>query len=83
MPIPDSIQNAPQLMLGLELYFSAFMDLNSSRQMGMGIGPIPWVVVWDYCERLEIEGEQREDMLYHIDKLDLVYIEHKGRKNNG
>ena len=83
LPIPETIQNAPELRIGLQLYLSAFMDLSSSRAVGMGIGAIPWVAVHDYCERLEIVGEQREDMMYHIDQLDGVYIKHRSEKTSG
>ena len=31
--IPDKIANAPQLELGLDLYLSAFFDLESDRQV--------------------------------------------------
>jgi len=80
LPLPSRIQNAPSLELGLELYYGAFLDLNSCRPIGMDEGPIPWIAIFDYCDRLGIEGEQREDMFHHVRVLDLAYFEFKSSK---
>lgn len=74
MPIPDAIQNAPELQMGLELFMQAFIDLDGSRVSGMQEGRIPWLTIWDYCDRLEILGELREDMLYLVQELDIFYL---------
>lgn len=39
----------------------------------MGLGPIPWTAVNEYCNTYGIHGEQREDMFYHVEHLDDVY----------
>lgn len=73
--LPERIQNAPQLQTGLALFYMAFMDLTTERQVGEAIGAIPWTAVDRYCEANELYGEQREDMFYHIGRLDRAYIE--------
>lgn len=81
MPLPERIANAPELYLGLELYYAAFMDLTTCRGQGYGTeGPISWLVIAEYADRNEIEGEQREDLFYHIQHLDAAYLEFKGKK---
>lgn len=55
---------------------SAFMDLDSSRPVGFGLAPIPWLTIHDYCDRLGLEEEQREDMHYHIDAMDTAFRKH-------
>ena len=81
MPLPDKIQNAPELLLGLELYYKAFMDLTSCRGQVYGTeGPISWLSINDYCLIHGIMGEQQEDLMYHIQRLDSVYLEHKTKK---
>lgn len=80
LPLPARIQNAPELQLGLELYFLAFFELSSCRPIGMDEGPIPWIAIWDYCERLGIEGDQRDDMFYHIRSMDNAYFQYKSSK---
>lgn len=78
-PIPEKIKNAPELRMGLELYLGAFLDLDQDRPVGFGFPPIPWGTVFDYCERLDIVGEQREDLLYHVKALDRVYRQHHNK----
>lgn len=80
LPLPDSIQNAPTLFQGLQLFYSAFMDLTSCRGQGYGTeGPIPWLSISQYCNIHGITGEQREDVIYHVQNMDAVYLEHKGK----
>jgi len=76
MAFPDAIANAPDLRVGLGLFWEAFWELDSCRSLGMGIGPIPWLAVNEYCTVLQIVGDQRFDMYYHIRELDKAYIEH-------
>lgn len=81
MPIPDSIRDAPELRLGLQLFLNGFMDLTGSRPSGFGISPIPWHMITDYCDRLGLSGDQTEDMIRHVQALDTVYIEKKTKKD--
>ena len=81
MPLPQSIQNAPELWFGLELYLNAFFDLNTERSSGMGVGPIPWSAIDRYAERHGFDDEQRTDLQYHIRALDATYIEHHNKKS--
>lgn len=80
LPLPDRIQNAPELLPGLELFWLAFMELSDSRNIGMGLGPIPWKVIHDYCVVYDLNGEQMEEMHHHIRELDSAYLEHQRRK---
>lgn len=80
LPLPDAIANAPELELGLDLFYTAFHDLSSCRTLGFGEGPIPWLAVDDYCRRQGITGVQREDMLYHVQQLDTVYLEYRAKQ---
>lgn len=73
-PIPDRIQNAPDLWLGLGLYYRGFLDLTSDRQIGMAVGPIPMSVILEYCARYGIEGEQQEDFIWLVARLDQKYL---------
>jgi hypothetical protein len=74
MPLPEKIQNAPILFPGLELFYTAFDDLISSRQMGMSVGPISWETVQKYCDHLGLGPEQSEAMHYHIRAMDATYL---------
>lgn len=75
MPLPDRIQNAPELFPGLDWFYNAFMDLSGCRELGYGVqGPIDWLTIQRYCEVYSVEGEQREDMFYHIQRLDRAFL---------
>jgi hypothetical protein len=80
LPLPEKIENAPSLRPGLELYYIGFMDLMASRQIGMGMGPIWWGTVQDYCERKHLDEEQTEAMHHHIRTLDTFYMKHLQKK---
>jgi hypothetical protein len=79
LPLPPRIASAPELGLGLDLFYTAFVDLSSCRTMGMAEGPIPWLAVRSYCREQRIIGDQREDLHYHINKLDAVYLEYRAK----
>ncbi len=66
--------------MGLELYYIAFQDLMSSREVGMGLGPITWKTVQDYCTIKGLDEDQTEQMHYHIKKMDLFYMQHMRKK---
>lgn len=80
MPLPKAIADAPELEPGLDLFYLAFMDLTTCRSMGFGEGPIPWTAVRDYCNDMDLEGDQREDMFIHIRLMDTVYLNHRASK---
>ena len=75
--LPNRIQNAPELFVGLSLFFVGFMDLTDEREIGLSHGPIPWRAINDYCYAHEIIGEQREDFFFHVKRLDMVYLKWK------
>ncbi len=67
-------------MLGSQLFMTAFHALTSSRSHGLEMGPIPWGAIQDWCDRNDIEGEQREDVMYHVRSLDNAYLEECRKK---
>jgi len=75
LPLPDRIQNAPELNLGSELYYTGFLELTSCRQVGMDLGPIPLLAILEYCMINGIEGEQLDDFVWMIQRLDQKYLE--------
>lgn len=80
-PIPDSIENAPQLMLGLELYLQAFFDLDSERDTSQEVIPvIKWSSIKNYAEAFDFDEEQTESLFKHIRKMDLAHLERINKK---
>ena len=84
MPVPDRIRDAPSLLPGLGLYYGGFMDLVSSRPIGVsGPGPIPWTAVEAYCRALDLDEEQADDMHYFVTKLDAEWLRHQQERSGG
>jgi hypothetical protein len=80
MPIPKSIQNAPDLFLGLEIYWVGFLDLANDRPIGMEEGMISWATVEHYARALDFNSEQTEDLHFHITALDVARSKHGDQK---
>lgn len=78
--IPDRIKNAPSLEIGLDLYLSAFFDLESDRQIGFGIGPISWSVVNEYTKANQFDDEQRQKLQRYVKAMDSVYLSHVNKE---
>ena len=72
-PLPTKIANAPELRLGLELYFTAFLELMTSRT-GAGDGPIAWTTIAEYAKANQFDEVQAEDLQYHIVRMDAAYL---------
>lgn len=77
--IPPRIQNAPELNHGLEFYYRAFSDLTNSRQVGMGLGPICWQSIVDYCRYHELDREETDTALHFITAMDVAFLEHHAK----
>jgi hypothetical protein len=75
MPLPDFIKNEPELMPGLDIFLQAFWDLSTCRQMGMGLGPIPWTATREYVTILGGSEEFQEDFHYLIRRIDSAYLQ--------
>lgn len=79
-PLPDKIREAPELLPGLELYYRAFFRLSTCRQIGMGLGPVPWTAVQEYARVLELEPDQAEALRYHIERMDNAFLDWQSKK---
>lgn len=80
--VPERIQNAPDLFLGLELFFDAFMELSTCRNTGWSPGPIPSWCISEFCVRMELDEETTDDMIYHIRQMDQAFMKYADRKNS-
>lgn len=90
MPVPNAIQNAPELFIGCEMFYEAFMSLNTCRGFTANgaENPIGWLTIKEYCTIQGIGDEQEEDLFYHISKMDSAYLKYrleqiKNRPKNG
>lgn len=74
LPIPEAIQNAPDLQLGLELYYNAFWDLDTCRMRGFDQGSITWFDIRRYSKALKLDEIQTEKMHLVIPMMDREYL---------
>lgn len=82
-PLPDKIQNAPSLILGLEIYLKAFFELDCERSHSMGATPIPWSSIYNYARCFNFDKEQTEDLIFFVRALDNEHLKHIRKKQNG
>lgn len=80
LPFPRKIRDAPELWIGLELFFGAFIDLDGDRPSGWTLRPIPWARIMDYAEAYNIADEQREDLIFLVRMMDKAYLKHMEKK---
>lgn len=70
---PPAITSLPDLDPILDApYVEAFYMLDSSRQIGMGLGPIPLSEISNLWDRIEL-GEW-EDFVYAMQQADYAYL---------
>lgn len=81
MPLPDRIASAPILLPGLEMYLTAFNRLSTCRQIGMGVGPIPWTAIGVYADQEELDEEHRSDLYYFVERLDCEFLSWSAKKS--
>lgn len=77
---PERIKNAPELEVGLSLYWLAFLDLTSCREQGYTEGPITWLTIAKYADYTGYTGDQKEDLFYLIQQMDSTYIDFQAAK---
>lgn len=82
LPIPEAIKNAPELALGLELYFDGFWELDTCRSRGLDDGIISWFAIRKYCKTLELDEDQTDKMHVVIPLMDQEYLKFRREKKS-
>lgn len=79
--LPPHLANKPEIEPGLSMYWEAFSKLGSCRQIGMGIGPVPWTAIEAWADAHGYDDDHREDLHYHVEALDAVYMKHANKSS--
>lgn|SRR5690606_30045857 len=80
LPTP-ALDNRPELLPGLDFYFTAYRELRYDRPVGMAMGPIPWssIIKWG-----ELHGITDLDDLavleHHIRAMENALYEYQDRR---
>lgn len=72
--------NAPTLPEELEFYYEAFHELSTERQIGMGVGPIPFLAILAYARHYDLDYEETEVLIFFIRQLDAFYLKYAQKK---
>ena len=74
--ISQEILDAPELQIGLELYWIAFCELGTCRPSAMaGVAPIPWTAVEQWADKEELDEEQNQRLHLILGRMDKAYSE--------
>lgn len=60
---------------GDEFYMKAFWDLSTERQLGMGVGPIPWSRIFQYGNFYQLDEDLLDPFIQIIREMDNGYLE--------
>ncbi|QBQ71183.1 tail chaperonin [Shewanella phage S0112] len=57
----------------------AFYDLNSCRQIGMGLGPIPWTAIIQYAEHYGLDQDVTEPFVDIVCTMDQAFLDYHNK----
>lgn len=72
--------NAPELEIGNEFSYRAFLDLNGERQVGFTEGAIPWTAIHKYAEVYNLSEDDAQDLCFIVAHMDRAYLEWRRKK---
>lgn len=71
----------PDLLAHLRFEWDAFSSLSSDRDLGMGLGPIPWSSIDRFAIRHRIIGCDFDRLVSLVQAMDGAYLDyHKAKK---
>lgn len=80
-PLPEFLQNKPELEQGLYFYMQAFFALETERNVGFSVTPIPVMKIIQYGEYLGYSNDEKlDDFVYIIRSLDNVAMNYYNKK---
>lgn len=81
-PVPDKIQNAPQL-LGphLEMYLQAFFDLDSERAHLFSPTAIPFSKIAEYGKLYDFDQEEMDELIFFVKQMDSAHLKRLDSKS--
>lgn len=74
-PLPDWYLDRPKMLPGDDFYLDAFWKLNTTRMIGMDLGPIPWDKCVLYATYMKLDNDIFEHFIGIIMSLDVAYLD--------
>lgn len=75
-PLPKAVRDLPDIQPHQKLFLLAFQDCCTCRQVGMGLGPIPWTAVKDWCHASGLTPIESEEVWFVVTKMDEAFLTH-------
>ncbi len=72
-PLPPHIENAPELLMGLEHFYEWYIELSTCRPGGFEVMPIPVLVINDFADDLGLDVEEREEFKFFMLSMDNAF----------
>ncbi len=73
--LPKRVEEAPDIQVGLVLYWQAYAELTTCRPTAAlgGCPPIPWTACAEYARFHSLDYDQFNDLVYFVRELDLEF----------
>ena len=81
-PLPEWYLNKPVGLPSDMFYLNAFNNLSTCRQIGMGLGPIPWDKIRDYALHVKLSPPIMDMFIQIIRYMDNAYLKEQSKKIN-
>ena len=80
LPTP-ALDNRPELLPGLDFYFTAYRELSYDRPVGMALGPIPWssIIKWGELHGIT-DLDDLDVLIHHIRAMENAIASHEARR---
>lgn len=78
--MPEWYLNEPILERSEDYYLSSFYDLDTCRNIGMDVGPISWIHIFQYSQYQGLEPDVAVAFIEIIRSMDKAYLDWVHRK---
>lgn len=79
-PVPDKYRPPPDPGPAEVFYLSAFNELSTCRQIGLGVGSIPWTAIVKLAKYYGFGDHLTKVLLATVRAMDQVYLEWSDKK---
>lgn len=73
----------PPIDDGMRVLMRGFSDLSTERQIGMGVGPIPWSAMLKWCEVHRIYDDARDHAIAVWRSVDVMVLASNRTQSRG
>ena len=79
-PLPKSLRDVQPVQAHQKLYLLAFQDCTTCRQVGMGLGPIPWTAVREWCTAARLSEIESDEVWFVVTRIDEAFLKHSAEQ---